>query len=152
MKRILLFVLFALCMQGLAVAATDLKTPTVGEKFGQMSELQGLSPEMMQLGLEKFTKITPAQYREMTGKKLGLKNTVALKMAQHKVKKQMKQADGSGISSGVYVLLAIFGLGWLAMGLLSDWEGNDWIINLVLSLLCWLPGLIHALIKKKDYF
>ncbi|MBK9337016.1 MAG: YqaE/Pmp3 family membrane protein [Lewinellaceae bacterium] len=38
------------------------------------------------------------------------------------------------------------------MGVKSDWEGSDWIVNLILVVLCWLPGLIHALIKMKDYY
>lgn len=150
MKRLFILFVFAVCAQA-ASFASDEKAPVVGDQFAQMDELQTLSPEMLQLGLEKFTEITPKQYKEITGEKLGLKKTVALKMAQHKVKKAMKDGD-SGISSGVYVLLAILGLGWVAMGILSDWEGSDWIVNLILTALCWLPGLIHALVKKKNYF
>jgi uncharacterized membrane protein YqaE (UPF0057 family) len=38
------------------------------------------------------------------------------------------------------------------MGLFSDWDGSDWIVNLLLTMLCWLPGLIHALTKMKEYY
>jgi uncharacterized membrane protein YqaE (UPF0057 family) len=35
---------------------------------------------------------------------------------------------------------------------MDDWTGNTWVVNLILSFLCWLPGFIHALIKMKDYY
>ncbi len=150
MKRLFILFVLALSVQVVSFASTE-RVALVGDQFAQMDELQSLSPEMLQLGLKKFTEITPKQYKEITGEKLGLKKTVALKMAQHKVKKALRDKDG-GITPGIYILLAIVGLGWLAMGILSDWEGSDWITNLVLTLICWLPGLIHALAKKKDYF
>ena len=47
--------------------------------------------------------------------------------------------------------------GWIvkmvAMGLMDNWEGNNWWVNLILSwILCWLPGVIHAFVKMKDYY
>ena len=110
-----------------------------------------LSPEKLQMGIEEFLALTPKKYKEKTGKKLGFKNTLKLKAAQKVFKKKMRKPDAD-ISKGVYILLAIFGLGWLALGLLTDFEGNDWWVNLILTFLCWLPGLIHALIKMKDYY
>lgn len=110
-----------------------------------------LSPENLKMGLEEFLALTPKKYKEKTGKKLGFANTLKLKAAQKVIKKKMRKPDAD-ISKGVYILLAIFGLGWLALGLLSDFEGNDWWVNLILTFLCWLPGLIHALIKMKDYY
>jgi uncharacterized membrane protein YqaE (UPF0057 family) len=152
MKKLFILFVLALSVQAFSFAASE-KTPVIADQFSQLDEIKGLSPEMLQLGLKQFTEITPKQYREMTGQKLGIKKTVQLKMAQHKVKKAMKKADGGdGITPGIYVLLAILGLGWFAIGMLSDWEGSDWIVNLLLTALCWLPGLIHALIKKKNYY
>lgn len=86
----------------------------------------------------------------MTGERLGFKNTLKLKAAQKFLKKEMKKDDG--ITKGLYILLAILGLAWIAMGVKSDWSGSDWIVNLILTLLCWLPGFIHALVKMKDYY
>ena len=86
----------------------------------------------------------------MTGEKLGFKKTVQLKAAQKFLKKNAKK--GEDISKEIYIVLAIFGLGWVAMGLMDDWSGNDWIINLVLTVLCWLPGVIHAFVKMKNYY
>lgn len=115
-----------------------------------VEEVKGLPEAATALGLEGFLNLTPKQYREMTGERLGLRNAIKLKAAQKIVKRQLKREED--ISKGLYVLLAFVGLGWLAMGLLSDWDGSDWIVNLVLTALCWLPGFIHALVKIKDYY
>ncbi len=102
--------------------------------------------------VEKFLSLTPAKVQEMTGKKMTLKEKIAFKLAQSKVKKQMKKGGGSDIPKGVYILLAFFGLAWIAMGIMDNWSGNNWWVNLILTFLFWLPGFIHALIKMKDYY
>ena len=85
-----------------------------------------------------------------TGKKLSFKQRIAMKFAQKFLK---NKAGGNGsISKGLYIVLAIIGLGWVAMGVLDDWSGNNWIIGLVLSLLFVLPGIIFALIKMNSYY
>jgi uncharacterized membrane protein YqaE (UPF0057 family) len=48
--------------------------------------------------------------------------------------------------------LAILGFGWLGMGILDDFEGEKWLISLLLYCLVSLPGLIYTLIKMKDYY
>lgn len=100
--------------------------------------------------LDAFTKMTPKQFEKMTGKKLTLKETLKLKAAQKMLKKSAhKDTD---ISKGLYIVLAILGWAWLAMGLMDDFSGSNWIVNLILTVLCWLPGFIHALVKMKDYY
>ncbi len=121
------------------------------DAFKHAVEIQALTPEMLQMGVEEFLTLTPAKYREMTGERLGFQNTLKLKAAQKFLKKEMKKTD-DGITKGLYILLAILGLAWIAMGVKSDWSGSDWIVNLILTLLCWLPGFIHALVKMKDYY
>ena len=101
--------------------------------------------------LEGFMKLTPSEYHKLTGKKLTLKETLKLKAAQKLLKKQMNKG-GDGLPKGVYILLAIFGLAWIAMGVKDDWNGNNWWVNLILTLLCWIPGFIHALVKMKEYY
>jgi hypothetical protein len=152
------FILSALCVLFLgASASAEILPKTV--KMADLSsatDVQAIDPKLMQMGMDQFLNLTPAKYKEVTGKRLGLKNSLALKAAQAKVKHEIKKNDlngpGDGISKGLYVLLALLGFGWLAMGLLSDWDGSDWIVNLILTLVCWLPGLIHALVKMKDYY
>lgn len=104
------------------------------------------------LDLDAFLDLTPKKYRELTGERLGVKGSLALKAAQKQVKKQFKSGRDADIPKGLYVVLVIFGWGWLAMGLMDDFEGNNWWVSLILYILCWLPGLIHALIKMKDYY
>jgi len=102
--------------------------------------------------LEGFIKLTPAEYQKMTGQKLTLKEKLKLKAAQALLKKQLKKADNSSIPQVLYIILAIIGFGWLAMGIMDNWKGNNWWINLILTFLFWLPGLIHALIVMKNYY
>lgn len=114
-------------------------------------EIKDLSPALGQVVVADFLEMTPAKYREITGERLGIKNSIKLKRAQKILKREMA-GGGDGITKGLYILLAILGLAWVAMGVKSDWEGSDWIVNLILTVLCWLPGFIHALIKMKDYY
>jgi uncharacterized membrane protein YqaE (UPF0057 family) len=94
--------------------------------------------------------MTPAKYKKLTGKKLGLKNTVMLKAAQKKVKKAMGNAP-SDLDKSVYIVLAIF-IPFVAVGIVTDWQGSDWIWALVLSFICGIPGIIYALVKMKKYY
>jgi len=148
MKKILLLLAFI-------VAGSSSSFAVINMKWQQMAQndakLQQLPPEMLQMGLANFLTITPQQYKAKTGKRLGIFKSVKLKMAQKYVKNNL-MGDDSGITSGIYILLAILGLGWVAMGILDDWSGQNWVVNLILSFLCWLPGLIHALVKKSEYF
>lgn len=111
-----------------------------------------LSPEMMKMGIEQFLTLTPSKYKELTGKKLGLKKSLELKAAQKMLKKKMSKSSGADIPKGVYIILAILGWAWLLMGIMDDWTGNDWWVNLLLTFLCWLPGVIHAFVKMKKYY
>lgn len=52
----------------------------------------------------------------------------------------------------VYVLMAIFFLGWLAMGINDNFEGVDWLISLLLYVILYLPGLLFTLIKMTKYY
>lgn len=99
----------------------------------------------------EIAKLTPAKYKEMRGEKLTLKQVVALKSIQSKMKKEGFSA-GSDLSKGVYILLAFVGWGFLGIGLLTDWKGNEWWMCLLLTALCWLPGFIYALVKMKNYY
>lgn len=119
------------------------------------NEMAQLSPELAKLTLDRFLNLTPAEYKKVTGEKLGLKRTVALKMAQHKVKKEMKKRGLGGspedLDKTVYIVLAIF-IPFVAVGIATDWKGSDWVIALLLSFLCGIPGIIYALIKMKTYY
>lgn len=100
--------------------------------------------------LQAFLELTPSKYKALTGNKLTIKEALALKAAQKAFKKQQQRAGD--IPKGLYIVGAIFGFAWLLMGIMDDWEGKNWWVNLILAFLCWIPGVIHAFIKMKEYY
>ena len=118
----------------------------------QNPEVAALPADLAQMNLDQFLNLTPASYKKATGERLGFKKTIALKAAQKAVKKEMGTADSGGITKGLYIVLAIFGLAWIGMGVMDDWGGSTWIVNLLLTLLFWLPGFIHALVVMNKYY
>lgn len=146
------FILFCFTfLIGTSCFAFD-KAALVPTMAGQ-AEMAQFSPEIAKLTVDRFLNLTPSEYKKITGEKLGLKRTVALKMAQHKFKKELTKRGGSpdDLDKTLYIVLAIF-IPFVAVGIATDWEGNNWIIALILSLICWIPGMIYALIKMKDYY
>lgn len=146
MKKILtLFVLAIMCLNLNAASMAG----NWSSSYGDQPEMKALTPEMAKMGMDEFLSLTPKKYKEMTGKRLTLKQTIQLKAAQKIVKRHAKSDD---IPKGLYIVLAILGWAWVVMGIMDDWQGNNWWLNLILVFLCWLPGVIHALIKMKDYY
>ncbi len=104
------------------------------------------------MDMENFLKLTPKKVHEMTGRKMTFKEKIGLKLAQKKMKNHLKKGGSGSVPKGVYILLAFFGLAWIVMGIMDDWSGNNWWLNLILVLLFWLPGFIHALIVMNKYY
>ncbi|MDX2283198.1 MAG: YqaE/Pmp3 family membrane protein [Bacteroidia bacterium] len=148
MKKLVLMLSLAVFACATAFASVD--RPTVAS-FSNLPEVSILPAELQGLDVQDFLAMTPARYRELTGERMGVKNALALKAAQRKVEKAMKPLDAD-IEKNLYVVLAIFGLAWVAMGLMDDWSGKDWVTNLILTVLCWIPGLIHAFSKMDKYY
>ena len=99
---------------------------------------------------KSLTTITPNDIQKLTGKKLSLKEVIKLKAAQ-KLLKAKANKGGEGYSKGIFILVALLGWAWLLMGIQDDFSGNTWLVNLLLTMLCGLPGLIHSLVHMKDY-
>lgn len=66
----------------------------------------------------------------------------------NKIATKVQQAT---ISKEVYIILAIFALGWLGM-LLNDSSNLAWLLSLVLYIIFYFPGLIYTLIEMKNYY
>jgi uncharacterized membrane protein YqaE (UPF0057 family) len=147
MKKILTF--FALALLCLNLNAASVQGNWTSD-FGDSPEVKALNPEMAEMGLANFLSLTPKKYKEMTGKRMTLKQTIQLKAAQKIVKKQMK--GDPDIPKGLYIVGAILGFTWILMGVMDDFEGKNWWVNLILTALCWLPGFIHALARMGDYY
>lgn len=64
------------------------------------------------------------------------------KSLKRKVVSLEKESDGDAI---LYYILAIF-IPFLAVGLVTNWDVKQVVINIILCCLCGLPGIIHALI------
>jgi uncharacterized membrane protein YqaE (UPF0057 family) len=106
--------------------------------------------QLLNVNMEAFLKMTPKEFKKMTGRQLTFKETLKLKAAQKLLKKS--SGGDSQVPKGLYIVLALFGWAWLAMGIMDDWEGKNWWLNLILTMLCGIPGLIHALVHMKDYY
>ncbi|HTM91850.1 MAG TPA: YqaE/Pmp3 family membrane protein [Flavisolibacter sp.] len=119
------------------------------------------------ISLMDMSRIKVKEFESLTGNKMSLANKLGFKLFQKQMRnsinydgtintkkfaKAMAKADSPAISKGLYIVLAIFGLAWIGMGVMDNWKGNNWWVNLILTLLFWLPGFIHALIKMKDYY
>lgn len=144
---LLLLVAFAFGMMSFSTA-TEQKEPV------QKPNIEQLIPDAFKgMSADELLNMSPREYKKLTGQKLSIKEAIALKAAQKQIKKHFpaEGAGGEKPDKSVYIILAIF-ISFVGVGLATDWKGNDWIINLILSLLCWIPGVIHALIKMKDYY
>lgn len=83
-------------------------------------------------------------------------SALATKLIQKKVMKAatkavLKQKSLSSTKGGddvdlilLYVLCVL--IPFVAVGIVTDWDVKQVVINLILSILCWIPGIIHAFI------
>jgi uncharacterized membrane protein YqaE (UPF0057 family) len=167
MKRILTLSL-AICFLTTSFAKTS--TIIISKKSPQPNANAILVPvgkNGEKISLMDLSRIKTKDLETLTGKKMNLAEKIEFKIVQMRLKssinqdgvinskklnKAMSKADNAKVSKGLYIVLAIFGLAWIAMGIMDDWKGNNWWVNLILTLLFWLPGFIHAMIKMKDYY
>lgn len=108
--------------------------------------------EKLNYDFEKFTELTPKEYKKLTGEKLSIKEAIVLKQIQKHLKESMNPMAGEDMPKWAYILLVILGLGFIPIGVMSDWTGNDWWLNILLTLCFWIPGVIHGLIVMKKYY
>lgn len=100
--------------------------------------------------LQELAHMSVADFERMTGQELSLLERIAFKKMQRSLRQS--QGGNADIPQVLYIVLAFFGLGWVAMGVMDNWSGSTWVINLILTLLFWLPGFIHALIVMGRYY
>jgi uncharacterized membrane protein YqaE (UPF0057 family) len=153
----------SLCLFALNASSMTVPEPVTPTPFAISAE-QGkqLDAVLANLASQDFSKLTINQVEQLTGKQMTFKEKIAFKVAKMKMKKiqhkatvSMQSSDGLAaptIDKGIYILLAIIGWGFVGIGLASDWSGNEWLYCLLLTFLCWIPGLIYALMKMKNYY
>jgi uncharacterized membrane protein YqaE (UPF0057 family) len=147
----ILLLIIGVCFNVEPVSAT-IEHLNSANQFKSQNSMAAISPEMAKMDLDKFLTLTPSKYKEITGKKLGFKKTLELKAAQKMLSKKLPVSGSSDIPKGLFIVLAILGWAWLAMGIMDDWKGNDWWVCLLLTVLCWIPGVIYALTKMGKYY
>ncbi len=104
-----LFFLFMFLLAASSVKA-DVNVAASSQISGTTSFAKGIPAEISTLSPESMLTMTPAKFKEMTGRKMKWKEVIALKSAQKMVKKSMP-AEGEGGNSRsqlVALLLAIF--------------------------------------------
>ena len=140
MKKTLL--LFFLCIftytQNFAIVAP---------KGSAETEIQSGEKDLSAKETKALQKLRKAQKKQ--DKKMGWFKKWKMERAMKSIE---KRPQGGSLPKGVYILLSIIGLGWLAMGILDGFTGNNWWIALILYLLAWLPGFIFAMIKLGEYY
>ena len=77
--------------------------------------------------------------------KLTVKDQIKVVKAVNNMKKSAKHGDADGIPTVILFILAVL-LPPIAVGLVTDWDLEETLINVGLTFLCWLPGIVHALI------
>jgi TM2 domain-containing membrane protein YozV len=111
-KSILLQFVLLLFVVGNIQAAASLALP---EDIKNQPEVSSIISETGQSDVEEFLNLTPAKYKEITGEKMGLKKTIALKAAQKAVKKQMSGKSAAGSKSQLVALLLVIFVGGLGI-------------------------------------
>jgi len=73
------------------------------------------------------------------------------KIIKSKIKKVFKKQSPASDDIIIYYLLAFF-IPFLAVGLVTDWDVSQVVLNLLLTILCVIPGIIHAFIVVRDNY
>jgi|GEM_PF-2336561 len=81
---------------------------------------------------EDILQLTPKAYQERTGKALSFQELVTLKKYQEELRAALPPDQEPKIDKTIYILLAVIGLGFLGIGLNTDWEGMEWIYALLM--------------------
>ncbi len=92
---------------------------------------------------ENISNVVKASEKAKT--KLTVKDKIKVAKAVNKMKKAAKHGDADGIPTVLLFVLAVL-LPPLAVGLVTDWDLEETLINVGLTFLCWLPGIVHAII------
>lgn len=135
MKRTLLTILLAFCFfQSAQLFATDVAANAGSVVVAKMltQHQNELPAALLNMTTGDFLKMTPKKVKEMTGRKLTLKQTIALKATQKMVKKQIGDDAGSSKSQIVALLVCWF-VGYLGIHRLYLGYKNWWVMLITLG-------------------
>lgn len=117
LRHTLRFSLLACIMMLLNLSSSALTIPST-EPVPPKSESTAAAP-LSGMSVQDFLALTPKKYKELTGEKLSFTQKIALKMAQRKVKKAIKnneKVDSSVMANAVDT--SDFNIGGFVLGLL----------------------------------
>ena len=107
-----------------------------------VSKADAPTSELSSLSMDDIQDLSIKEVEQMIGKELTLKEKASLKYIQHKLKKSKKGGDDY---DPILIYVLCFFIPPLAVFLVYD-IGSEFWTNVVLTLLCGLPGVIHAFI------
>lgn len=131
MKKILFTLLLAFCfVQATSAVAENAVTSKAAKAITEHQNT--LPPAVLNMTTEDFLKLTPKKVKEMTGKKLTLKQTIALKATQKMVKKEMG-GEAGGSKSQIVALLLCWLIGWAGIHRIYLGYKNWWLMLITLG-------------------
>jgi len=148
--KYLSLVLFVTVLVANTAFAVNSVPKTILPKADLSTDTKMLMENLEVNNIDDFLNLTPKKFKQRTGKRLGIKNAIKLKAAQKVIKRKINASPD--IPKGLYIAGAILGFAWILMGLMDDWEGKNWWVSIILFILCYIPGIIHAFVKQKDYY
>jgi uncharacterized membrane protein YqaE (UPF0057 family) len=74
-------------------------------------------------------------------------NNRIAKLISNRIKSKTSKLANSGSSDSIVLLYILcFFIPFLAVGLATDWDVKKVVVNILLTMLCGIPGIIHAII------
>lgn len=115
------------------------------------NEVYSVRESVSDLSASSDNALVPAKKLSPSASEKNVVVTAPKKISKYQAFKAMKKAvkahknGDSDFPEILMILLCIF-LPPIAVGIMTDWEFEPLAINILLCLLCWLPGIIHAFI------
>lgn len=130
MKKIIVTLLLAFCAIQFVSIQASVEDKSAGKAIAAKILMQqnAVPASLLNMDQSQFLNLTPKKIKEITGEKLSLKQTIALKAMQKSIKKEMK-AEGAaeGPKSQIVALLLCFFLGGLGIHRLYLGYSNWWL-------------------------
>lgn len=124
-----------------AVATTSDETPVVINNA--ISETVIASKEEAVISKVKAASVSNPEVKKAIEKSASASKPMVKSITKQLMKKANK--NGGDVPVGLLYVLC-FLIPWLAVGLVTDWDIRTVVINLLWTLLCGIPGIIHAII------
>jgi len=141
--------LFAFSSTAFAVNSPKVDNTTHFNHLTFLQDVDGLT-------FEDFLTLTPQKFEERTGEKLNFVEVAKLKIAQKKAAKHVEELNPTGPVSSDDRKILIYLLCWFvppaAVYLIDDGITGRFWTNVILTLLCGIPGIIHAFILASKHF